>query len=172
MRAADLREWFEYNRWANGRVLDTASHLSPDQFTRDLGSSYPSVRDTLVHMLWAEWIWLERCSGVSPMTVFEPALFPDVEAVRARWRPVERGQGELLTALIDTAIRRTVAYTNRRAEHWEYLLGDVLYHVVNHASYHRGQLTTMFRQVGETPVGTDFLCFRDEQGAGAPGVQG
>ena len=66
MNAEDIRNLFEYNAWANHRSLEAAAALTPEQFTRDLGSSFKSVRDTLAHIAAAEWIWLERFHGRSP----------------------------------------------------------------------------------------------------------
>ena len=165
MTADDLRTVYAYNRWANGRVRDVAARLSSEQLARDLGSSYGSVRDTLAHILSAEWIWLERCRGVSPAAMLDPSRFPDVATLRDRWRTVEDGQESLLETLTDDALARVLRYTNTRGEVWEYALRDVLYHVVNHSSYHRGQLTTMFRQLGARPIETDYLVFLDERRA-------
>ena len=58
--AAGIRELFRYNAWANGLFFRVLSTLGPEQFARDLGSSHASVRDTAVHIIWAEWIWLQR----------------------------------------------------------------------------------------------------------------
>lgn len=60
MDVNDIHELYRYNEWANDRVFDIVSRLAPEEFTRDLGNSYPSVRDTLTHIVWAEWIWLQR----------------------------------------------------------------------------------------------------------------
>ena len=55
----DIRLLYSYDRWANGRLLDAAADLTPEQFTRDLNGSFRSIRDTLLHILGGEWIWLE-----------------------------------------------------------------------------------------------------------------
>ncbi len=69
MNADDIRTLFEYNSWANHRALESCAALSNEQFTRDLGSSFKSVRDTLVHICGAEWLWLERFHGRSHSTL-------------------------------------------------------------------------------------------------------
>ena len=78
MDVADIQELYRYNQWANDRAFEAASGLTLEEFTRDLGNSYPSVRDTLTHIVWAEWIWLQRWKGTSPQHRFDPAEFPDV----------------------------------------------------------------------------------------------
>jgi uncharacterized damage-inducible protein DinB len=154
---------YRYNTWANGRVFDAVSSLSPETFTKDLGSSYPSVRDTLLHIVWGEWIWLQRWLGASPQPVFQPADFPSCNAVRARWSEVEGQQRAFLATLTRERLIAVVRYVNVKGETWEYPLWRQMCHVVNHSTYHRGQVATLLRQLGARPVSTDLLVFDDEQ---------
>ena len=87
-----IRELYRYNSWANSRLFHSVAHLSANEFTRDLGSSYPSLRDTLLHIVSAEWIWLQRWNGSSPEAMFQARDFPDLAALRARWSEVEIDQ--------------------------------------------------------------------------------
>jgi uncharacterized damage-inducible protein DinB len=157
-----VAELFRYNRWANGRMREAAMALPPEEFTRDLGNSFPSVRDTLVHMVGAEWIWLQRWRGVSPPALPAPAELPSAEAIATRWAEVERGQGDFIVSLRGSDLERRVAYTNTKGQPFTYLLRSMMLHVVNHSSYHRGQITTMLRQLGQRPVSTDLLLFYDD----------
>ena len=159
-----IRELYGYNRWASARIFETVRPLTPEQFGRDLGSSYPSVRDTLAHVVGGEWLWLQRWKGSSPKIVFEPADFPRAEALEARWREVEADQRVFLDALTNERLASMVRYVNPQGQPWEYPLWRQMYHLVNHSSYHRGQVTTMVRQLGSRAVPTDFLVFHDEAG--------
>ena len=76
--APTIQGLYRYNTWANIRVFDAVSGLGEGEFTRDLGSSYPSVRDTLLHLVSAEWIWLERWKGISPNAMLHAADFPKI----------------------------------------------------------------------------------------------
>ncbi len=67
-----LRELIDYNYWARDRQLETCAALTPEQFLKPLGGSFPSVRDTLAHLIAVEWIWLERWRGRSPRTLLGP----------------------------------------------------------------------------------------------------
>lgn len=163
MNKIDIERLFEYNRWANARVLTAVSRLPAEQFTKDLSNSFPSVRDTLVHMVWAEWIWLMRWLGESPKIKFDPADFPTIARLKEKWREIEIGQVDFIATLTDESLAKVIAYINTKDEEWKYPLGQMMQHVVNHASYHRGQITTMLRQLGEEGVGTDFLLFFDEK---------
>ena len=73
MNLRDLETLLDYHYWARDRVLDGGrAQLTPEQFTRDLGSSFKSVRDTLAHTYSAEWAWYSRWQGTSP-TAMLPA---------------------------------------------------------------------------------------------------
>ncbi len=156
-----IRALYEFNRWANAEVLDAVSALRPEQWTRDLKNSFPSVRNTLVHILWAEWIWLRRWKGVSPKSVFDPTEFATVDLLRTKWLEVEREQADFVTGLNEESLRAVIDYVNTRGESFAYPLWQILQHVVNHSTYHRGQITMMLRQLGATPVATDLLVFYD-----------
>jgi uncharacterized damage-inducible protein DinB len=158
-----IQELYRYNRWANDRVFEAIATLSPQDFTKDLGNSYPSVRDTLTHIVSAEWIWLRRWRGTSPRQMFNPEEFSELEPLRARWGEVNADQRAFLEAVTREQLRAVLPYVNLRGQTWRYPLWRQMYHVVNHSSYHRGQLTTMLRQLKAVPVSTDFLVFHDEQ---------
>jgi uncharacterized damage-inducible protein DinB len=161
-----IRELYGYNRWANARIFEAVRPLTPEQFGRDLGSSYPSVRDTLAHIVWAEWLWLQRWQGTSPTNVFEPADFPRSEALETRWLEVEADQGVFLAGLTSQRLASRVRYVNLQGQPWEYPLWRQMYHLVNHSTYHRGQVAAKLRQLGSRAVSTDFLVFHDAVGSG------
>src|SRR5215472_14754955 len=104
MELEDIRLLYAYDRWANGRLLDAATHLTAEQFTRDLNGSFRSIRDTFVHILGGEWIWLEywRRIHVSEEMVaqllaqrsveLKPELFANAEAVIVKWTEIEGQQ--------------------------------------------------------------------------------
>lgn len=167
MNVDDIRVLYAYNEWATTRLVDTARALSPAAFARDMRSSHRSVRGTLVHILWAEWIWLRRWWGESPKHVFAEEEYSDVAAVMSRWDVVKRDQRDFIATLTDNHLRARVSYENLLGECWEYMLGHMMQHVVNHSSYHRGQVVTLLRQQGMSPPPTDFLVFLDERGTPA-----
>ncbi|HSJ05238.1 MAG TPA: DinB family protein [Longimicrobiales bacterium] len=164
-RIADIRDLYTYNRWANDRVLESVATLDPEQLTRDLGSSYPSVRETLLHLLGAEWIWLARWRGVSPLGMpDEWASFPQ-DRIEATFRDVQASQSEFIGSLPESALDSVVAYRNTAGDPFEAPLGQLLRHLVNHSSYHRGQIVTLLRQLGAAPPTTDMVLFHRQQAA-------
>jgi uncharacterized damage-inducible protein DinB len=156
-----LLHQIQYNRWANHRILDAVSQLSPEEFTRNLESSFSSIRDTLVHILWAEWLWLERWQGKSPQESFDPGHFPSVHSIRQPWADIEVNQVRFLEQLAPGQEKQRLPYTNQRGEKWEYSLAQMVQHVTVHSAYHRGQVTTLLRQLGRIPPMTDYLVFID-----------
>src|SRR5205823_13400815 len=113
-----IRSMYRYNEWANRRILDTSAGLTPAQLLEGGGASFDSIRDTLVHTMGAQWLYLERWQGRSPRAMPEAAQFADLAAIRARWDVIERDTQAFVGALTDTELARTIAYTNFQGERW------------------------------------------------------
>ena len=167
MNKTNIQLLYDYNRWANAQILDAVSHLTPEQLTRDLSTSHHSVQETLTHILAAEWIWLMRCRGNSPNALLDPTAFSGLDSLREKWAEVEQEQKSFVDGLTDESLQSVFAYTNTKGEQWQYPLWQIMQHVVNHSSYHRGQVTAMLRQLGAAVVMTDLLVYVDVQAAGS-----
>jgi len=161
MELNNIRPLYDYNRWANQRILTVASTLASDDFIRPMGNSFSSLRDTLAHILSAEWIWLERWQGRSPRALLEAVTFPTVQSLESRWETVEHDQMQFIEALTPQRLGEELAYINQKGQRYSYPLWQQLVHVVNHSSYHRGQVITLLRQLGAEAVSTDFLEYFD-----------
>jgi len=159
MNAEDIRNLFEYNAWANHRSMESAAVLTPEQFTRDLGSSFKSVRDTLAHILMAEWIWLERFHGRSPAGPSPGLDSIDYDGLGARWAELERDWTDFVASLGDADIARVYTFKTMKGDSQEQPAWQMLQHLVNHGSYHRGQVTTLLRQLGAKPQTVDMIAF-------------
>jgi uncharacterized damage-inducible protein DinB len=158
-----LRRLLEYTVWANHRAVRCAVTLSPEEFRRDMGLSHGGLRGTLTHMMSAEWIWLERFKGVSPDRVIDEAEFSDLMSLRDRWTAVEEHRAAWFEALDEEAIRDRIAYRTTAGVEHEAPLWQLIQHVANHASYHRGQVITIIRLLGATPVDTDLVTWDRER---------
>jgi len=163
MTPEEIRELFAYDRWANARTLDACAALSREQFTRDLGSSFRSVRDTVAHIIGAQWIWLERFGGRSPSSIPPGDAYPDIAALRARWSEIEQSLAAYITSLLAADLDRTLETRNVKGESFRNVLWHMLQHLANHSTYHRGQITMMLRQLGVKPVSTDLIAFYRER---------
>ncbi len=158
-----LRELYDYNYWARDRQLEVCATLGEEQFLRPAGNSFGSVRDTLAHLLGVEWVWHERFRGRSPRS--EPpwlAGLRSVDAMRERWKLVEADLRNFLPVLNDEALGQPLTYVNFAGKTWTHPLGHTLLHLANHQTYHRGQVTTLLRQLGAVPPAIDFLVYCDK----------
>lgn len=164
----DLSRLLDYTEWANHRIVRAAAVLSVDDFRRDLGGSHGGVRGTLAHILGAEWIWLERWKGVSPSVRIDESEFPDVLALRERWKAIEAHRAAWLASLRERQVVAMVRYRALDGKPFGAPLGQLVQHLVNHGSYHRGQVVNMLRQLGAKPVATDLVHFDRERAAPRP----
>jgi uncharacterized damage-inducible protein DinB len=161
----DFRLLYDFNAWANQRTLDVSAALTPEQFTRDLASSFGSVRDTLAHIYGAQWIWLERWHGRIPIGLPSPADFPDFETVRRRFAEIDRNLVDYAASLNPDDIQRVIEFKTLAGVPISQPLWQMLQHVANHGTYHRGQVTTMLRQLGAKAASTDLIYFYREHAA-------
>lgn len=115
--------------------------------------------------MWGEWLWLQRWKGISPQTRFQPLEFSRAEVLNARWQQVAAEQRAFVDSVTPERLTSAVRYVNLEGQTWEYPLWRQLYHMVNHSTYHRGQVATLLRQLGAAAAPTDFLVFHDELGA-------
>jgi uncharacterized damage-inducible protein DinB len=167
MNTEDFRLLYDYNSWANRRMLDACAALTDAQFTQDLGSSFRSVRDTLAHIGGAEWIWLERWHGRSPNTLPPRDQFANLESLRRRSQELDCGLQDFVASLTEQDIQRIVTHKTTAGVEQSAPLWQMLQHLVNHGTYHRGQVATMLRQLGAKADSTDFIAFYRERAAKA-----
>jgi uncharacterized damage-inducible protein DinB len=158
----DFLSLFAYNRWADRRVLEACRKLTPEQYVAEPTPGWASVRSSIVHIAVVTEGWLRGLAGET----------------------VERGQTEEELPTLDDAERlldrayRTVdgllpGLTPERLAAPQTLRGGgrtavlppwaVMRHVVNHASYHRGQVASKLKRLGVEPPATDFIFWAFEQ---------
>ena len=160
MDLQEIRTLVDYHYWARDRLMTPVVSLTFDQYTLDLGNSFPSIRDTLVHVFSAEWVWLARWKGISPTAHRTVAEFPDPASLDAVWREHERELHAFVETLSERDLSEPIAYKALDGTPGRQPLWPMLQHVVNHATYHRGQVTTMLRQLKrDPPASTDLIAF-------------
>ena len=154
-----------YNIWSNRRVLDASKKLDKSQFTRNLGGSFPSVWSLLVHLLSSDFIWLQRWKGVPLVEVPIIWKLDNVKSICTAWNEIDK---EKLSFFKNNApIDPTQEIRIRTAKNEEFSMpfGRTVLHMVNHATYHRGQIAYMFRQLNQKPVSTDlYLYYKEKDG--------
>ena len=167
MTVEELRRLYDYGYWANRKVFQVVSQLSSQQFTQTVAGSYGSVRNTLVHILSAEWGWLDRCGGAKRGAALKPEDFPTAESVLAAWNTVEGCAREFLSTLRDEDLARVVEFTNPRGEKRSGVMGPLLQHGAIHGVHHRGQIALLLRSLGYPPGNFDVLFYDAEKGSAA-----
>jgi uncharacterized damage-inducible protein DinB len=159
----DLETRLAYNRWANRRLLDAARLLPADAFSRDLKASFGSIRGTLIHILWGECGGLRYWQEGQFVPEFTLDEFETVAAREARWCELEQAQRAFLTWLTDEDLSG-----DRAVDEHTYSLAELIHHLLNHSTFHRGQVVLLLRQLGHTPPCTDFREFLTEERYPAP----
>jgi uncharacterized damage-inducible protein DinB len=167
MTPEDIRLLFDYNAWANQRSQDAAAQLSDEQFVQPLGSSFSSVRDTLGHICSGEWVWLERCNGRTPSAFPDLSSIQTVAAVGEHWAPQAKQLLTFVQGLQQNDLDRVMEYKTFNFGVYKNPMWQSLQHLANHGTYHRGQVTTMLRQLGAKPILTDLMHFYRERSSAA-----
>jgi len=167
MNLQDVRTLLDYHYWARDRMFEALEPLTPEQTDRDMGNSFKSIRDTVTHLYAAEWAWYSRWQGTSPTTLLTTDTFADLAAVRAAWVEHERKVRAFVDALDEAGVERVFEFRLFSGQAGAAPFWQMLQHLVNHASYHRGQVTTMLRQIGaQPPKSLDMITFYRAVAAG------
>jgi uncharacterized damage-inducible protein DinB len=159
MTVKDLETMFDYGYWANRKLFEVISQLTPEQFTQSVAGSYGSVRNTMVHVLSAEWGWLDRCGGPQRGAALSAAEFPTVASLLDRWRQVEAYVREFLKTLRDEDLSRVVEFTIGAGAKQAMSLGELMHHAAIHGVHHRGQVALLLRSLGHVPGNFDILLY-------------
>ncbi|HVT43537.1 MAG TPA: DinB family protein [Thermoanaerobaculia bacterium] len=154
---------FDYTDWANERMLAVLAGIDEDQLTRSLAGSFASVRETIAHIAGAEWIWLQRWKGNSPAAGPQWSREGSLAEIAEEMRRTAAERRELLAGMTESSLKEKVTYRNLSGTvSWHLRVGEMLLHVVNHSTYHRGQLASKLRELGIAPKPTDLLLYASE----------
>lgn len=165
MRQSEILLLYDYNYWANKRLLRAAEALSSDQLAQSLPMSWDSILGTFVHIMGAEWIWRMRCQErVSPAAILDPGQFTTLELLRRRWDEEERAMRAYLNGLDDDALQQEVDYKNTQGQSFRRTLWKILVHVLNHGTQHRGEIALYLTTFGHSPGEIDLSVYLAEQG--------
>ena len=166
MTIDDLVRLFDYGYWANRRLSKVVSQLSPEQFVQKVAGGHGSIRDTLVHMMSAEWGWLERSGGTRRGPALVPADYPTFASVVDRWSEVEKNLRDFLSGLRPEDLERVAEFAIGGGPKQRMSLLKMLHHSATHGVHHRGQIALMLRMLGFAPGNVDLVLYFDEAPAG------
>ena len=159
MNIDDLRRLYDFDRWATDEQHRVICTLDSEKYHRDLGSSHGGVHGTLVHIYGAQRIWLDRWNGEAPIALPRPEHLHSLTLVIDAWEGLRADLAKLLERLTDERVAAMFAYKSMAGDPISMPLWQQMQHVVNHSTYHRGQITTMLRQLGVAAVGTDLIAY-------------
>jgi uncharacterized damage-inducible protein DinB len=159
MTVQEILTLFEYDEWATDRTLESVSALPEKTYLEDLKSSHGGIHGTLVHLYSASRTWLERWKGNTVSRHVTVDEVPALGLLRSRWKEYRADLGSYLRTVTDDALAAPFGYSDLRGNRHSEPLAQQMLHVTNHATYHRGQVVTLLRQVRGTPLATDLVVF-------------
>jgi len=159
--ADTLRLHLDYSSWASQRLLKMVAGLTPEELTRDFKTSDKNVLETLVHVFAADRIWLSRIQGNSPAALVNPED-RQLVALQQQWPALQKQWEQWAAPLTDQDVQAKIAYRDMKGNPWEQPLWQILLHVVNHGTHHRGQVSGFLRTMGHTPPALDLIAFYRE----------
>ena len=159
MTAQGIRFLFAYNSWATNRVFESLMKVAEDDYRRDLKSSHGGIHGTMTHLVGAEKIWLSRWIGKSETSLLPEKEVPSLAALKEIWEDVASRTAKFVARLDDEKLLSTFNFTTSQGKTLTHVYQHALQHLVNHSTYHRGQIAALMRQVGAQPIGTDLITF-------------
>ena len=162
MNKQDITLIYKYNQWANKKILEQVADVTQDQFIASATFPHGGLRGTLVHTLFAEWIWRHRWEGTSPVVHLKPDDFPSFESLRSRWADEESLLMKFVENVTDERLESHFFYTSTEGSPYERVLWQAMYHLVNHGTQHRSEAAALLTDYGHSPGDIDFIYFLSE----------
>jgi len=159
LSADAIRHHLAYNAWANQRLLEAVAPLTPELRSRDFGSAYKSIQGTLTHCLRAERSWLRRIDQGAAEHLFSAADEEGWDALVAEWLRIQQAWRDWAASLSDSDASRVIDYKDLKDNTWSNSLWQIVLHVVNHSTHHRGQVSAFLRASQIGPPTLDFIAF-------------
>lgn len=154
---ADMcRELFTFHRWRQAQVAGVLQSLDQTSYAQPLNGSFGSLKIILSHLVWAEMVWLGR---VDSNTVAAMMQDSDVSEILSVWTKTLDRWETILNQASPADFERSITYFNTKGEHFENTLVEIVFHMVDHATYHVGQMMTAARGFGIDPVPTNIIHY-------------
>ena len=151
---------YDYNEWANNRLLKTASALSPEQFSSPAGASWGSIEASLAHILAAQVNWLLRWrTGGNRQATTEVQAIAGIDKMREQFDGSHAALREFIAGLSEDRLHDTIAFTDSRGNSYESVLWQLMLHVANHGTYHRGEVAMGLSALDHSPGDLDYRYF-------------
>lgn len=162
MNKQDIHVLYKYNAWSNAKILDAASNITQEQFLAPVPFPHESLQGTLVHALFAEWVWCNRWEGIPPTSKLKPEDFPTVSSLRARWAAEEARLMKFVENLSDERLYTKFKYTSTEGYPHERVLWEAMAHLVNHGTQHKTEAAVILTSFGRSPGDIDLIVYINE----------
>jgi len=159
MNKPDILLLYKYNQWTNKKILDAVAKVTPEQFLAPASFPHGGLRSTLVHALFAEWIWRNRWEGTSPTVRLKPDDFPTFEALRARWTEEEKLLMAFVENVTEERLNSKFSYKATDGTPHERILWQAMAHLVNHGTQHKTEAATMLTDFSQSPGDIDMILY-------------
>ncbi len=163
MNKQDILLLYNYNQWSTAKILDAASGVTVEQFLAPAQFPHGGLRGTLVHALFAEWIWRNRWEGASPTHLLKPEDFPTFETLRKRWAEEEKLLMAFVENLAEERLNSIIAYTSTEGRAHERILWHSMAHLVNHGTQHKAEAAAILTNYGRSPGDIDLIWYLIEK---------
>ncbi|MFL6465800.1 MAG: DinB family protein [Bryobacteraceae bacterium] len=160
-----LQQHINYNVWASRRLLTAVSSMSPEELTHDFGTADKTILGTLAHLYVAEKNWLARMQEGVAATQNRTTADNQLETLLPKWTEAQNNWKIWVSQLPPEAPDQVMEYLDLQGRQWAQPLWQILLHVVNHSTHHRGQISGFIRALGKTPPSLDFILFVRERAA-------
>jgi uncharacterized damage-inducible protein DinB len=159
LSANAVRTHLDYTAWASARLVAAAGALTPEELTRDFGTADRSVLGTLVHIYGADRIWLGRIRGNPPVRLIDPEKDMRLEVLRDDWPKLLEEWRSWAAGLTDESVGTFLPYRDMQGNSHKTPAWQIVMHVVNHGTHHRGQASGFLRAMGYTPPLLDLMAY-------------
>jgi uncharacterized damage-inducible protein DinB len=159
MNKQDILLLYKYNQWSTAKILDAASRVTAEQFLAPAPFPHGGLRGTLVHALFAEWIWRSRWEGTSPTHRLKPEDFPTFESLRTRWLEEENHLMAFVENLAEEKLNSMIAYTSTEGQAHKRILWQTMAHLVNHGTQHKTEAAAILTGCGRSPGDIDLIWY-------------
>lgn len=161
MNKQDMLILYQYNQWSNAKILNAAANVTNEQYLAPASFPHGGLRGTLVHALFAEWIWRTRWEGTSPTQRLKPENFPTFESLRARWAEEEKLLMSFVDGLTEERLNSKFRYTSTEGKPHERILWQAMAHLVNHGTQHKTEAAAILTDLSHSPGDIDMIWFLD-----------
>ena len=159
MIGKEFSRLYVYDEWATNKLIDAAEKVDATNIQKDLGTSFGSLYGTLVHIYGAQFIWLARWKGATPAGLPKVDEIPGLDELKTRWQKLRVEFREFLNSKSEEQLQQAFSYKDLKGNQWSEPLYQQIQHLLFHSMYHRGQVVTLLRQLGEVPPQTDLIAY-------------